>query len=116
MGKKNKKSQKPDILKAGSDFTLLDCLRVITEHTPAFMTPSLPENQRGKAVLTEKPEATDGKEIDQETEEWPALLRITQIAGLILELVYSRIIVARSSPDSKSAPALRRLVRGRSSQ
>lgn len=92
---------------------MLDCLRLITEHTPAFMTPSLPENQsqHGKAVLTEKPEATDGKEIDQETEEWTGLPCIAQKSCLTLELFM--IIVARSSPDSKSAPALQRLVRGR---
>lgn len=78
------------------------------------MTPSLPEkqNQHGKAVLSEKSEATDGKEIDQETEEWTAVLRITQKSCLILELVYPWIIVAGSSPTpaSKSAPALSKVL------
>lgn len=68
--KRKKKPKKPNILKAGSSFTLLDCLRLITEHTRAFMTPSLPQNQsqHGNAALTEKSEATDGekKKTDQE--------------------------------------------------
>lgn len=74
------------------------------------MAPSLPENQsqHGKAVLTENSEARDGKEIDQETEEWTAMVHITQNSRLILELVYPQIIVVGSSPTpaSKSAPAL----------
>lgn len=69
------------ILKAGSNFTLVDCLRLITEHTPAFMTPGPPlenQSQSGNAVLTENSEETDGKEIKQETEEWTPVLRIAQ--------------------------------------
>lgn len=63
------------------------------------MTPSLPENQsqHGKAVLTENSEAADGREIDQETEEWAAMGRITPNSGLILEPVYPWIIVVGSS-------------------
>ena len=44
LSKERERERKKGILMAGSNFTLLGCLRQITEPPPEFMAPSLPVN------------------------------------------------------------------------